>query len=258
MDRQTKRILGLLLIISVVGCSKEASQDSPIKPHHGSERKTVDRTSCETKKKVATTTLERMFEAAFGVSPPLGRPAPAGGRESCYRYEPAGTVRLAKTEALISEAFTEDCHGCFGTLSIHYLRKVNNAFERVGGWIDVAAGNGWGRPPRWIVRRDLTRYPALEIRTEFSNNGYGCEWISLIELTPKRPIIRIQKTAAGYDTTGAVGHEKGQAITSVFRLDRNGDINLIFEGTSAGALKYSPYQDGYVASGQNPTATCES
>lgn len=253
-----KKIVWLLLIISVVGCSKEDSQNPPTKPQRGFERETVERTSCEIEKRVASTSLERMFEAAFGASPPLGRPAPAGGRESCYRYEPAGTVRLGKTEAFISEAFTEDCHGCFGTLSIHYLRQVNNAFERAGSWEDIAAGNGWGRPPSWTVRRDLTRYPALEIRTEFSNNGYGCEWISLIELTPNRPIIRIQQTAAGYDTTGAVGHERGQAITSAFRLDRDGNINLVFEGTSVGTLKYSLIQDAYVASGRNPAVTCES
>jgi len=106
------------------------------------------------------------------------------------------------------------------------------------------------------VRTDLLQFPVLELRTYFGNNGYDCDWVSLAELTPEKPVMRISSTVAGYDDSGAV--EDGSETTSaiVERGSGKNGIRLVYSGSHSASVDLVRVKGRYVA-GRNPlTGRC--
>lgn len=200
--------------------------------------------------------LEALFSEAFGTPPLAVRKAPEGGRESAFRVVPVAAIKFGTNYALISESSTDDCHGCFGRLSVHYFTAIGSKYKIAGSWPNLVTGNGWGKPPEWRLRHDLMRNPVLEVRTRFGNQGYNCEWVSLVELAYDRPIIRLPTIVAGYDNTGASDDGLGQSTTAVVDPQPGGGFVLRYLGSRPGHVSYVAGKRGYRPQGPQPLREC--
>ena len=120
----------------------------------------------------------------------------------------------------------------------------------------ISPGNGWGKPPEWRLRHDLMRNPVLEVRTRFGNQGYNCEWVSLVELAYDRPIIRLPTIVAGYDNTGASDDGLGQSTTAVVDPQPGGGFVLRYLGSRPGHVSYVAGKRGYRPQGPQPLREC--
>lgn len=243
---------GLMALVG--GCSRETDLPAAEEPSRSSGATTVF--AREADASGVDPDLAGMFVAAFGEQPPATVRAPTGGRESLLHYKPVAAIRAGSGRILISEGETEDCHGCFGRLAIHYVASSKGGFVVSGSWPHFVVGNGWGKPPDWSIRRDLLANPVIEVRTHFGNQGYDCDWISLVELTPTGPIVRLDTTVAGYDNTGAVGDEVGEKTAAVIVPGIAGGFSLRYRGSRAGQMNYVMIDGEYKARGAQPLKKC--
>jgi hypothetical protein len=205
-----------------------------------------------------------LFQLAFGGPPPFEIKAPLNSREGVYYYMPVHVLSSGRTEILISEATTSDCHGCFGKLAIHYFSRAKGNREVLGSWFDLVEGDGWGRPPQWLIRTDLLSSPVLEIRNAFGNNGSNCEWLSLIELTPAVPIVRLPPIVAGYDNRGArdetlhMPEKYWQSSTASVNTRNRDGFAVVYKGSRPGIVTYSKVHGDFVADRPPPIDRCRS
>lgn len=243
---------GLMALVG--GCSRETDLPAAEEPSQSSGATTVF--AREAHASGVDPELAGMFVAAFGEQPPATVRAPTGGRESLLQYKPVAAIRAGSGRILISEGETEDCHGCFGRLAIHYLTVSKGGFVVSRSWPHFVIGNGWGKPPDWNIRRDLMPNPVIEVRTHFGNQGYDCDWISLVELTSTKPIVRLPTTVAGYDNTGAVGDSVGEKTTAVVVPGPPGGLSLRYRGSRAGQINYAMVDGEYEARGVKPLKEC--
>lgn len=197
--------------------------------------------------------LGPMFAAAFGEAAPFRRSASDG----CYVYEPAEAIPLGGTTALISGATGPDCHACSGTLSVHYLQGEGESWRLAGAWRDISDLAAWGKVPQWKLRNDLTPHPALELTVTDGNQGYFCTLVSLIELTPTAPVVRIPATAIGYDSSGVGGDEAAHIVTAEMVAIPAGGITVRYSGDRTGELRFTRTDGEYVAAGTNPVEGCQ-
>lgn len=206
--------------------------------------------------------LESLFLLAFGAPSPLKIRAPDTSRDGEYTYKPVKALEHGDQTILLSEATASDCHGCFGKLAIHYFVKGAKHPVLRGAWLDVVEGNGWGKPPEWSLRTDLTRNPALEIKTSFGNNGYDCEWVSLIEIAPDRPISRLHHVTAAFDNSGArddslkLPESYWQTTTSSIRARDRDHFEVVYDGSRSGVVTYTRAPGLYAPDRGTPIAEC--
>ena len=117
-------------------------------------------------------------------------------------------------------------------------------------------GQGWGQPPRWNIRRDLARYPMIEIRAEFGNHGYNCEWVSLIELTPRRPIERLSLTPVGYDDQGANADGNGDHVHGEILPNHINSLIIRYSGSFEGSSVYRLSKEKYISDTKELLSLC--
>ena len=177
------------------------------------------------------------FRTAWGGPPPIEIPAKDEDGEG-QTIQNSKLVDLGQGRwALISEGQGGEGHVSSGSLSIHYLRRTADGFERIGAWPEIGVGGTWGAPPQWEVRTDLTPSPAITAQAGGTWQGYTCTWGQLIELTPERPIVRAGQLKMNFDSSGALG-DSGQSyegrlvpgrVGQTFKLDyENSDNDVTY------------------------------
>lgn len=154
------------------------------------------------------------FRAAWGSAPPVTfRPKGTDAFED-QTYNKAKLVPVAPDlYALITEGQGGEGHVSAGSLAIHYLKPTAEGFERVGAWPGFLITGTFGNPPQWTIRQDLTTSPALVAEAGGTWQGYSCSWAHVIELTPERPVTRIDQVSTGYSDGGA--RVDGEKVTDV-------------------------------------------
>lgn len=206
--------------------------------------------------------LDLAFRAAFGQPPPAERESDRGWEVALLTYRPLRLVPLGDDRvALISTATTSDCHACSGAVAVHYLRRSGVGFALIDGWLETLRGNGWGRPPDLAMRADISDRPVIEARFAFGNQGFDCEWISLVELGPRRPVTLLDHAKLSYDNEGAgteadgIVPETTSAVLIPGRLGRS--FALRYSGTRAATVTYRRVDGTFRADRRAPIRSCE-
>jgi len=165
--------------------------------------------------------LALAFRAAWGGPPPQIKASDKAGNDSRYTYKGGKLTPLGgDAYAFISSGQGEEYHAASGALSIHYLKKTPQGFERTGAWPNFLTGGSWGAAPDWKIRNDLMPGPALITTAGGTWQGYSCGWTDVVELTPQRPILRAETLRTSYED--ASKDEPGPSYDSVLEPGEKG------------------------------------
>lgn len=143
--------------------------------------------------------------------------------------------------ALISEGVSADPRISAGSLSIHYLRRTEGGFERLAAWPQIVTGGTRGLPPNWAVRQDLTPFAVIVAESGTTAQGRSCNRGELIELTPDRPVVRVNQLKMYFEDFGAPGGTTASfsgrlvpdQVGHSFRIDYEGsqpDVTYVLQG----------------------------
>jgi hypothetical protein len=171
--------------------------------------------------------LGRAFAAAFGGAHGQAT-VQAGGRTLAYR--PADILWVGDRAVLISAAAaTQDCHGCVGTLAVHYLKGTQDKFEVTGSWLDAVNGAGWGAPPKWRLTGAFTSFPAIYEEGGYAGQGITCRAATLTELAPGGP-VRTGPVRLSSDNAGAVppGQEPVRIEGRIANVKKDASFDVVY------------------------------
>ncbi|MNV10484.1 hypothetical protein D3C71_1010130 [compost metagenome] len=197
--------VGLLAACSVI----LVSCDQPSKPSASVEAPHVEApTLAAESAPVEPLSIDQLtalaFRAAWGAPPPIERNETTDGQTEHRTYRSGKLIPLDGDRfAFISEGHGGEAHVSAGALAIHYLKRTGDGFERVGSWPAFLVSGTWGSPPEWKIRTDLTPSPTVIAEGGGTWQGYTCSWAHVIELTPQRPVIRIDQIGMSYSDGGA-------------------------------------------------------
>lgn len=199
---------------------------------------------------VATLSPEQLtalaFRAAWGGPPPIERTETHEGQTDTRTYRSGRLVPLGGSRfALISGGQGGEGHVNAGSIAVHYLTRVGEDFERVGSWPGLLVSGTWGQPPEWSVRTDLMPAPTLVIEAGGTWQGYTCTWAHLVELTPARPVVRVDQINTGYDSGGALG-DAGESVEGRILSGRKGEtFRVRYTGDRTATVTYAKVGDEY-------------
>lgn len=189
----------------------------------------------------APLTAAEAFRLAFGAPPPAKRSGklPGYDNDQDLTYSPGKLIPVGDQVALVSTAVNaSDCHACSGALAIHYFRRDATAWSVSASAPEIVAGNGFGQPPGWRLRTDLG--PGQWIQTDFgwTGQGYTCNSVDLIELTPDGPMLRAASIPVHYDNAGAVMDESEAERQDGTLSWADGKLRVTYTGKRAGIAEY--------------------
>lgn len=186
------------------------------------------------------------FRAAWDGPPPIERTETHSGQTDVRTYRSGKLVPLGGSRfALISGGQGGEAHVHAGSLSVHYLTRTDHGFQRTGSWPGLLVSGTWGAPPEWSIRTDLTPSPTLVVEAGGTWQGYTCMWAHLVELTPRRPIIRVDQISTGYDSGGARG-DAGESIEGRILPGRKGEtIRIQYTGDRTATVTYAKVGEVY-------------
>jgi len=142
------------------------------------------------------------FRAAWGKAPPALHHSQREWEDQTYSK--SSLIDLGQgLYALLSEGHGGEAHASAGSLAVHYLMWTGSGFEKTGAWPALIHSGSWGSPPSWVIRKDLMEGPAVVASAGGTWQGYTCGWSDIIELTPSKPVVRIDKILMGYSDGGA-------------------------------------------------------
>ncbi len=191
--------------------------------------------------------LDAAFTTAFGALPPAVRIVKRNDEDFTLRYRPVRLVSLGAVTALISEARSDGCHGCYGALAVHYLARTPEGFKVLNAWPELIDGGSFGEPPRWSLRDDLFSGPVIEAHAGGTWQGCTVDYINLVELGAARPINRAQHVLAYYDDethtdSGIEGKLRAVTRDRAFAVDYSGARTRTVEYKPTGEV-FSPAHD---------------
>lgn len=195
-------------------------------------------------------TVAEAFRVAWGAAPPVEQPDEEGAafRYSAGRLMPLGGDRYA----LISDGAGGEGHVNPGALSIHYLRRTAEGFERTGGWPNLVVGGTFGNPPQWSIRQDLTPAPALVAESGGTWQGYTCSMADVVELTPDRPVVRAAGIRMDFSSGGALG-DRGEDLDGALTAGELGrSFRVQYAGASDTAVDWVRGPSGVYAARNEP------
>ena len=188
------------------------------------------------------------FRAAWGAPPPVTyRPSKQDEHEA-QTYTKSTLVPVSTgLYALVSDGQGGEAHVSAGSLAIHYLKRTADGFERVGAWPAFLVSGTWGNTPRWTVREDLMPSPTLVAEAGGTWQGYSCTWAHVIELTPERPIMRIDLISTGFTDGGArIDGEKVTSVRGTILADEKGrTIRVRYTGDRKVTVTYAKVGNTY-------------
>ena len=197
-----------LTILTLVACQQPTDNEAPAKdvasPAPAAARPSLPLNLEDPRQ------LTQAFDAAWGAQ----RPAKAtisGDTDSgeftftTAKLKPVGGNRYA----LISSGQGQyDSHASSGALAIHYLDWTPSGFQRAVSPPLLVADGQYGNPPDWSVRNDLLPNATLVTDSVGTGMGYVCQSVVIVELTPDRPIRRVDRVRLGFSNGGAVEDPK--------------------------------------------------
>ncbi|HEY3813501.1 MAG TPA: hypothetical protein VGL66_09765 [Caulobacteraceae bacterium] len=192
--------------------------------------------------------LKQAFAAAFGSAAPAVRIVTRDGQETTLRYRPARLIPIGGHDALISEARSEGCHGCYGELALHYLARQGTGFKVIGAWPEISDGGSFGEPPSWTVRDDLFDGPALVVTAGGTWQGCTVAYADLIELTPDKPVVRANRVLTTYDDGGEADGSDDQSVDGAIRAGQKGRaFSVDYTGAHPRKIEYRLLGETYEA-----------
>ena len=192
----------------------------------------------------AAADLNQAFAAAFGSPAPAVRIVSRDGQDTTLRYRPAKLVAVGSLYALISEARTEGCHGCYGELAIHYLTREGPGFKLVGAWPEIANGGSFGEPPDWSMRTDLFTGPAVVASAGGTWQGCTVAYADIIELTPDKPVVRAKRILMTYSDGADDDHDVDGTLHAE-QKDRAFAVD--YAGSQSRTVEYRPVGEVFEA-----------
>ena len=186
------------------------------------------------------------FRAAWGGPPPIERTETHEGQTDVRTYRSGKLVPLGNARfALITGGQGSEGHVHAGSLAVHYLTRTADGFERTGSWPGLLVSGTWGAPPDWSIRTDLTPSPTLVVEAGGTWQGYTCSWAHLVELTPTRPVIRVDQISTGYGSGGALG-DAGESVEGRIIPGRKGEtIRVQYTGDRTATVTYAKVGEVY-------------
>lgn len=180
--------------------------------------------------------LDLAFKAAFKGDPQ------AVLDDTRYAFKPEAVRWVGGRAVLISGGQGDDCHGCAGTLAVHYLQPRGDGFEVVGAWPQAASGGTFGAPPAWTLRTDLADNPVLETGSGGTFQGYTCRTAQLVELAPDAPVLIADGVQLGYDDAGAAVDRAAEGIEGkIFPGAKGRSFVVVYKGTRTARVTYEKH-----------------
>ncbi|WP_297800612.1 hypothetical protein [uncultured Brevundimonas sp.] len=197
------------------------------------------------------------FRAAWGQGSPVHyRPKKADEEAQTYsasKLIPIGT----NLYALITDGQGGEAHVSAGSLAIHYLKRTVEGFERVGAWPAFIYSGSWGNPPKWDIRHDLMNAPTLVATAGGTWQGYTCGWADVIELTPEKPVKRINQLPLSYSDGGARDeHEATDVEGRILAGEKGRTLRVRYSGDMNATVTYAKVGEVYDAVDMPNIPTC--
>ncbi|MCJ8159623.1 hypothetical protein [Sphingomonas sp. LaA6.9] len=163
-----------------------------------------------------------------------------------YAFRPEGISWVGGRAVLISGGQGEDCHGCAGTLAVHYLEPRGDTLQLVGAWPQTATGTSFGQPPEWTLRTDLASNPVLETQGGGTFQGYTCNAAELVELRPDAPVTVAEGVQLDYSDAGAVAGGRAQNIRGkIIPGTKDQSFVVAYNGSSTARVTYQRHGQTY-------------
>ncbi|QIF81646.1 MULTISPECIES: hypothetical protein [Brevundimonas] len=236
--------LGCLLL---VGCDLSPKSEAPANPI-ASKAAPVAAVVKPTADPLTPDQLTALaFRTAWGGPPPIEREEGTGNQTDTRTYRSGKLIALEGGRyALISDGQGGEGHVNSGSLSIHYLQRTGDSFTRIGSWPGFLVSGTWGAPPEWKIRTDLTPSPALVAEAGGTWQGYTCTWAHVIELTPDKPIVRIDQIPTSYSDGGAREEGETKSMEGVLIPGQKGkSMRVRYTGDVDATVVYAKVGESY-------------
>ena len=182
------------------------------------------------------------------------------------RFTPGRLVWIGERAVLISPGEIPDaCHGCYGSLAIHYLRPAGAGFEVEGEWLERAGGSSFGAAGSdWGVSDRYGPNPVVYSESGFTGQGYTCTVMTMTELAPREPIesdgvpIHMDNSGAVLDDTGQTsgGDPPREVSGEIVNVAKGRGFTVRFTGTERFEETYVYRGGRFVRTSGESRATC--
>lgn len=236
--------LGCLLLVS---CDRSPKPKAPADPA-GAQARPAAAAVAPTADPLTPDQLTALaFRTAWGGPPPIEREEGTGNQADTRTYRSGKLIALEGGRyALISDGQGGEGHVNSGSLSIHYLQRTGDSFTRIGSWPGFLVSGTWGAPPTWKIRTDLTPSPTLVAEAGGTWQGYTCTWAHVIELTPDKPVVRIDQIPTSYSDGGAREEGETQSMEGVLLPGQKGkSMRVRYTGDVAAMVVYAKVGESY-------------
>lgn len=236
-----------LSFLLLAGCDRSPKADAAV----DSIRAKVDSTPVVARTIAEPLTSDQLtalaFRTAWGGPAPIERSEGAGNQSDTRTYRSGRLIALdGGRYAFISEGQGGGGHVNAGSLSIHYLQRTGDRFTRIGSWPGFLVSGTFGNPPQWKIRTDLTPSPTLVAEAGGTWQGYSCGWAHVIELTPDKPIVRIDQIATSYSDSGAREEGETKSMEGVLIPGQKGrSIRVRYTGDVDAIVVYAKVGESY-------------
>ena len=197
------------------------------------------------------------FRAAWGQGSPV-QYRPAKPDEEVQTYSASKLIPIGTNlYALITDGQGGEAHASAGSLAIHYLKRTADGFARVGAWPAFLYSGSWGSAPKWDIRHDLMTAPTLVATAGGTWQGYTCGWAHVIELTPQRPIKRIDQLPLSYSDGGARDEDEATHVEGrILSGDKGRTLRVRYTGDMTATVTYAKVGEVYDAVDMPEIPTC--
>ena len=145
-------------------------------------------------------------------------------------YTPAALEWIGDKAALLSFGKNaQDCHVCFGTISIHYLTLKGDRFAVGGAWPTAIRGIAWGQATGGLsVNRNFSTHPV--VASQFGDMNQGCAHggVSLTELRPEGPTHWADVLTSHTNPVGEDQATEVEGVISDIQKDRS--FKVVYKG----------------------------
>ena len=168
-----------------------------------------------------------------------------------FTLTPERLVWSGDQPILVSGGQGDDCHGCAGTLAVHYLSVAGDGFLLGKAFPGAATGTSFGAPPSWKRREDIASAPVIQTERGGTFQGYTCARAQLVALTPAGPQTLADDLPTGYSDEGAVTEGKLQQISGTIEAGtKDRDFTIAYSGSMTGRTAYRRDGTGYKIDGK--------
>jgi hypothetical protein len=236
--------LGCLLLVS---CDRSPKPKAPADPAAAKARPAAAVVTPTTDPLTPDQLTALAFRTAWGGPPPIEREEGTGNQTDTRTYRSGRLIALEGGRyALISDGQGGEGHVSSGSLSIHYLQRTGDSFTRIGSWPEFLVSGTWGASPEWKIRTDLTPSPTLVAEAGGTWQGYTCSWAHVIELTPDKPVVRIDQIPTSYSDGGAREEGKTKSMEGVLIPGQKGkSIRVRYTGDVDATVVYAKVGESY-------------